>query len=156
MRNFGHFAVMAVAMVLVLSLVGNLALAGPSTTASTAAHHQYGKTPVCHATGSAKNPYVFLKVSQNSAHSSKHPDDLFGPAIDSKDDCPDGDGKKGKDEGKAQTKGKGQGKDKGKGQTKGKDKGKDKGKGQTKGKGKDKGKDKGKGQTKGKGKDRSR
>jgi hypothetical protein len=82
---------MAVAVVLMVTLVGSLAIAGPSTTASTAAHGQYGKTPVCHATGNAKNPYAFLKVPQNSAHFAKHPADLFGPAIAGKDDCPDGD-----------------------------------------------------------------
>ncbi len=43
MRNFGHIAVMSVAVVLILSLMGNLALAGPSSTASIATHQQYDK-----------------------------------------------------------------------------------------------------------------
>jgi hypothetical protein len=89
MRQFAHFASMAIAVVLMVALVGNLATAGPAATAINASDAQYDKVPVCHATGSAKNPYVFLKVPRESAHFGMHQDDLVGPTIASKDDCPD-------------------------------------------------------------------
>ena len=118
MRQFAHFASMAVAVVLMVALVGNLAVAGPGATAINASDAQYDKVPVCHATGSAKNPYVFLKVPRESAHFGMHQHDLFGPTIDSKDDCPDTKSKS-KNDSKANAKGKNDTKSK-KGNAKGK------------------------------------
>ena len=139
MRQFAHFASIAIAVVLMVALVGNLAAAGPAATAVNASDRQYDKMPVCHATGSAKNPYVFLKVPQESAHFGMHQDDLFGPTIASKDDCPDGDAKKAKNDSKSKAKSKA--KVKGKNDAKGKSKAK---KGNAKGKkGNAKGKSKG-------------
>jgi len=140
---------MAVAVVLMVALVGNLAVAGPGATAINASDAQYDKVPVCHATGSAKNPYVFLKVPRESAHFGMHPDDLFGPTIDSKDDCPDTKSKS-KNDSKANAKGKNDTKGKGKANAKGKAKNDTKGKakkGNAKGKSK-KANAKGKGRAK--------
>lgn len=126
-----RFIALASAMVLAVCLVGNLAFAKQS--GHSAVQHQYGKQGVCHATGSAKHPYVFLMVPVNSAHFTKHSSDVYGPGINSKDDCSNLAGKaKHGDKGKPDGKGKGKSKSDSKTKSKGKSKSGGKGKGHNK------------------------
>jgi hypothetical protein len=63
-------------MLYVLGGFGGIGLSGAS------AQYEYGKAVICHRTGSAKNPFVTITVSENAVDAHRQHGDTIGP-------CPD-------------------------------------------------------------------